>query len=355
MLETINETSSFLDGFEEQESQIINDGTDDGIETINTLDGIETDDTFVPPVEEKEEEKENQEESEEEESDDEVPAFSYKAFLSHLSDEGLVAFEDKEDIPDNVDVVYESVKKTIETGINQYKESIPEQGRQFLEYLEKGGDVNKYLETLQKPLDLNTLDLDSEADQERVLTEYLKLQNYTTEEIKETVTDYKDGLILDKQSKIAAKQLEKAFEKQTEILLKNQELQAEAQKEQYNQYIHTVSNTIDSSESLAGLDVTKAEKDAFRKYLLVRGKDGLTDYEREYQADPVKIQLELAYLKYKKYDFSSAKKAGATALTKKLNWTLKNNETTVKGGKSSSDPKEESNFDAFKSFIPKRK
>lgn len=362
MLEMNNDTSSFLDEFEEEvKTDGVIDGEDDGVEiiesknkskvpeegndikTITNLEDLDVDDS-----DKKDEDPKDKEESNEN-------SFSYKAFLAHLSEEGLVEFEDKEDLEDTPDVVYESINKTIQNGINSYKESIPETGQKFLEYLEKGGDANKYIETLQKPLDINSLDLESESDQEKVTREYLKTQDYSSEEIDETITDYKENLLLDKQSKIAAKQLNKSFEKRTEKLLQEQEQIAESQKQDYINHINNISNTIDTSETLAGLTVAKTEKDSFRKYLLIKGKDGLTDYERELQTDPVKTQLELAYLKFKKYDFGAAKKQGESEASKKLNWSLKNNESTLKGGKSSQEIKQEDNLNAFRSFMGKQK
>lgn len=366
MLENINESSlqDLLGDFEEEnKTDNIIDGDDDGsveiIEPKKTNQAVEEDSNSIEVITEIEGLEETEDEDDSENSNEEETQsgdqFSYKAFLSHLKDQGLVEFEDKEDLTDDVEIVYESVKKTIQSGIDSYKESIPDEGRMFLEYLEKGGDPKKYIESVSVPLDIASLDLDSEADQERVLREYLKTQDYTSAEIDETINDYKDSLLLDKQSKVAAKKLEKTFEKRTELLLKEQEAQAEYAREQYNANINMISNTIDSSDNLAGLELTKSEKDTFRKYLLVRDKDGLTAYERELQEDPVKTSLELAYLKFKKYDFASAKKAGETQANKNLIWKLKNNEQTIKGGKSSEEVKQESNLDAFKSFIPKRK
>lgn len=363
MLEMNNDSNSFLDEFEEEGKDIIIEGTDDdSVEIVNDNKNINKDVTndikTITEIEVEDEEadasSDDTDNSSEEETED-GEKFSYKAFLSHLNDEGVISFEDKEDLPDTPEVVYESVKKTITDGINSYKESIPEEGQKFLDYLEKGGDPKRYIDTLQAPIDLQAIDLDLESDQEKVLREYLKTQDYTPEEIDETITDYKDNLLLDKQSKVAAKKLEKTFEKRNEILLQEQEQVAEQQREQYNNYINTINNGIDTSDSLAGLEVTKAEKDSFKKYLLVRGKDGLTDYEREYQQDPVKTQLELAYLKFKKYDFGSAKKAGESAAVKQLNWKLKNNESTIKGGKSSQEVKQESDLSAFRSFMNKKK
>lgn len=361
MLENIddNELNSLLGEFEETSQKIITDGEEEEVEIIgkkdapkakedsNEIDTVSSlEELGIEDSEENEEGKEDNKESED--------SFSYKAFLSHLSEQGLVQFEDKEDLEDTPDVVYESISKTIQSGIQGYKESIPSEGKQYLEYLEKGGDSSKYFETLQKPFDISSMDLDSESDQERVVREYLKLQDYSGAEIDETIEDYKTGLLLDKQAKVASKKLEKSFEKRTEALLQEQEALQEAQREQYNQYINTVNTTIESVDNIAGLEVTKAEKDSFRKYLLIRDKDGLTAYEKELQADPVKTSLELAYLKFKKYDFASAKKQGETEASKKLNWRLKNSEQTVKGGKSSQEVKQESDLSAFRQFMNKK-
>lgn len=361
ILQELNDTSSFLNDFEEE--SIIKEGKEGVDDIINAEipddDGIKilTDTEGLPfnPEDENKQEDESTEDTEDKSEDEEGDKFSYKAFLSHLNDEGVIAFEDKEDLDDTPDLVYESVKTTIQEGIKSYKDSIPDEGKRFLDYLEKGGDPTKYIETLQKPLDITSLDLDSEADQERVMREYLKTQDYTSEEIDETIADYKEGLLLDKQSKVAAKKLEKTFEKRTQDLIKQQELEAESKAEQYNTYINTVSSTIDNSSELAGLEITKAEKDSFKKYLLARDKEGLTAYERAYQEDPVKTQLELAYLKFKNYDFASAKKKGESEATKKLNWKLQSNDKTVKGKSSVEVKDEDGSFDAFKAFLGKQK
>lgn len=345
MLEQTNDASSFLDDFELDSSNDI----------ITEVDGLEGVDKLEFKPEDQEQEKFVPDEEEEEQKEDEQEeGFSYKAFLTHLNEQGLVQFEDREDLEDTPDVVYESINRTVQEGIKSYKDSIPETGKQFLDYLEKGGDPKKYIDTLQRPINLDKLDLDNESDQELVMREYLKLSDYSSEEIDETIADYKDGLLLDKQSKVAFKKLEKSFDKRNESLIKEQEAYAESQREQYANYQKLVDTTIESSTNLAGLEITKAEKDSFKKYLLLRDKDGLTSYEREVQEDPVKTQLELAYLKFKKYDFASAKKQGESEATKKLNWKLKNNDKTVTGGKSSQEVKDEGGLGAFGFFKRKQ-
>lgn len=355
MLEELKDTSSFLSEFEEEnKTPIIKEGEEE-IENPIKPPVVESDEILKNITHFETEEVENDEVEEVEDNSEVEEGFSYKAFLSHLNEEGVVSFEDSDDVEDKVEVVYESISNTIKQGINSYKESIPETGKKFLEYLEKGGDVDKFIETLSRPLDLQTLDLESEADQEKVVREFLKNQDYSADEINETITDYKDSLILDKQAKVASKKLEKTFEKRNENLLREQEELSNQRANQINEYINAVSSTIDNSTSFAGLEVPKAEKDTFKRYLLARDKEGLTAYEKEIQEDPIKTQLELAYLKFKKFDFGAAKKQGETEATKKLNWKLKTNDGTVKGGKSTDRVKNESDFSAFEMFKSRQK
>ena len=282
--------------------------------------------------------------------------YSFKALASYLSEEGLIDFEDSEDLEDNEEVLKQSVKTTIEKEINAYKESIPEKAKQLIEYIEKGGDIDSYLSKLQKPFDVKNIDFDSEADQEKVVREYLKNQEYSQEEIDETISDYKDSLILEKQAKVATKQLEKHYDKVEQSLLAEQEAIQEARKEQYSQYLSNVNTVIDNSDTLAGLPLTNKEKLDFKRYLLSPDKEGLTQYAKEVAENPVQTQLELAYLKYMKYDFSKAMKKGETLATQKIKNIFKANETTIKTGKSVNETSQESdNLSAFRTFLGKNK
>lgn len=301
------------------------------------------------------EETENESEEQEAEEDD-AESYSYKALLTHLDNEGLVEFEDSEDLEDSPELIFESVKKTIEKGIEEYKNSIPDKAKNLIEYLEKGGDIDKYLETIQKPFDLKAIDLESESDQELVMREFLKTQDYTPEEINETINDAKESLILEKQAAIAAKKLDKIFSKKSEALIAEQEQAQELQKQQYTEYISNINNTIESSSELAGLPLTNKEKEAFKNYLLAVDKQGLTQYQKEVNENPIKTQLELAYLKFMKYDFSKAMKQGETKAVKKFKDVFKRSETTVKTGRSANEIESSNNdLSAFKAFLNKNK
>lgn len=309
------------------------------VETTEETEEVETEETQEEVVEDKT-------------SDIDSESISYKALLSVLNDEGLVTFEDSDDLEDNPDLVFNTVKKTIEEGINSYKDSIPDEGKQFLEYLENGGNPSKYFEALQKPIDFENIDLESEENQKLVIKEYLKTQDFTNEEIDETLNDLEESLLLEKQAKTYSKKLEKILEKNKEILIQKQAEEVAESQRQYTQYISELNKVIETSDSMAGLPLTKREKEDFRSYLLDRDRSGLTRYEKDLQDNSVKTQLELAYLKYKKYDFTAASKKGETAATQKFKNILRSKDNTVKGQSNRVDVSsgDKADFSAFKAF-----
>lgn len=342
------QNNNLLTQFLDQDSfeNLFNTSEEDNIKDTSELEKEEIEKT---EEEKKEVEEEKITETTEEKTEENEIEFSFKTLASILADEGLVEFEDSENLQDSPEIIYESIKKSIDSGINSYKESIPNKAKEILEYLEQGGDIDKYLESLEKPFDINKLDLENESDQEKITREFYKLQNYDSEEIEEKIQDLKDSLLLEKESKLATKKVGKYFEDRSNALIQEQQALNDKAKKEYDDYINGLTSTINSSESLAGLSLTKDEKDNFKAYLLNVDKNGQTQYQREIAENPIQTQLELAYLKFKKFDYSNAIKAGETNAVKKWKSIIKSNETTVKGGKSYTDAKENSDFSAFKS------
>lgn len=265
------------------------------------------------------------------ESEEEEVEYSYKALASYLAEQGVIDFEDSDDIEDTPEIIEEAVLNTAKNMVQEYKESIPIEGKLFLDYLEKGGDPAKYIQTLEKPIDFDNFDLEDEGNQKRVIKEFLANQGYTSEEIDEEIKDYEDALILGKKAKTAANKLKGVYSKQKEALIAQQEQELKNRQKQVEEYIDNIKSTIESSNSLAGLSISKTDKKKFEQYLLGRDKEGLTQYERDLQKDPVKTQLELAYLKFKNYDFSKIKNQAITEETKRIKGVFKTKDTTVKG------------------------
>lgn len=279
--------------------------------------------------------------------------YSFKAIAEYLGSEGVVDVDGLDDLEDNPEVLTYIVEKSVKNKIKEYKESLPPLVSQLAEYLENGGDVDKFVSTLSKPIDYKTIDLESEDNQELVVREYLKTQEYDTNDIDELIESYKDSLVLEKQAQMATKQLSKVDGKRTEQLVKEQELEAQESQKQLDEYISTVKNTITGSKQLAGLNIEDREKELFTDYILKRNpKTGLTKYQEELNENYVKNSVELAYLKFKKYDFSKAEKKAESEAAKKLKAKVFGKSESAPKGKTR-EAADSVDFSAFRSMFGK--
>lgn len=338
------------------EEFISNDDSDDSEEKDLEDESIEVEET-----KEEEDDKDTSKDDEEEISeidDDSIEEdkdieYSYKALANFLAEEGAIDFEDSEDIEDTPDIIKDAVFNTAKNMVEEYKESIPEEGKDFLDYLEKGGDPSKYFQSLERPIDFNELNLEDDKNQKRVVGELLKSQGYSDDEIKETIQDYEDGLILEKQAKLASKKLEKVYEKKKEQLIASQQKEIEDRNKNAETYINEIKNTISTSDSLGGLSINNSDKKSFEKYLLQRDKEGLTQYEKELKDNPIKTQLELAYLKFKKFNFAKVANKVKTDEARRIKGLVKSKDATTKGGSKRVKSVDEtgSDFSAFESFL----
>lgn len=332
------------------------------VEPVKSLEELQKELEEVEKAEAKEEVEETKEEnskkevkdkSKKEEKTEEEAEYSFKPFIDTMIEHGVldtIEGEVGETAEDLVEAFETTVTNRVVNGIDEYKESIPELGKRFLEYLERGGDPSRFIEAQSGPIDFANLDLTDESNQKTVLREYLKIQGYTNDEIKETIQDYEDGVILEKQAKLATKKLEKYQERQTEILLKEQENEIKEREKALNEYVTNVQKIIKESKALAGLELSDKDRKEFEPYLFKKGKDGLTQYQRDLGENPILTQAELAFLKFKKYDFAKAAKKGESEAARKIRESIvSKTETTVKGDTANTTGK--SDFSAFEKMM----
>ena len=372
MLEIKNDASLF-EGFELEEPLVeeakkdskdivnfeIGSGSTLGAEIEKNLAGIEEekkeDKEKVEEVEAKEETKVEETEEKDEADDVETvdPAYSFKAIGEYLKAEGVIDVDGFDELEDSPEVLSYIVEKSVSKGVDRYKESLPPLVSQLVDYLENGGDETKFLETLQKPLDLKSIDLEVESNQELVVREYLKSLEYDVEDIDELIETYKDSLVLEKQSNIAMKKLNVSDSKRTEQLVKEQAEEAKENQKKVDEYIEKVKGTVNNTKQLAGLNIEDTEKNTFIDYMLKRSpKSGLTKYQEELNEDYVKNSVELAYLKFKKYDFSKIEKKAQSQAAKDLkNKVFGKTEGAPKGKTQSAA--EGVDFSAFRSMFGK--
>lgn len=128
----------------------------------------------------------------------------------------------------------------------QFFESLPEELQIAARYVAEGGqDMKGLFATLAATEEVKTLDIKKEADQERIIVDYLTATGYgTSEEIAEEIEIWKDLGKLEAQASKFKPKLDKMQEKVVARKLEQQELKRKQQEQASKQYMENVYNTL---------------------------------------------------------------------------------------------------------------
>jgi len=128
----------------------------------------------------------------------------------------------------------------------QFFESLPKELQIAARYVADGGqDIKGLFSTLAQVEEQKSLDVKSERDQERIITEYLSATGYgTTEEIAEEIEIWKDLGKLEQQAMKFKPKLDKMQEKVVQQKLQEQELKKKQQEQASQQYMKNVYETL---------------------------------------------------------------------------------------------------------------
>lgn len=234
----------------------------------------------------------------------------YDVLSKTLIDEGVL--EETEDLKDTPESFSEVVTKTVDKRVDDYIAEIPDEYRNIIDFMRNGGSANEYLQS-KATIDYSNLNLKDEGIQNALVAEILKQENYTEDEIKEKLLDYKDLDRLEKEakraSKVFAKQQDdrvKAYDKSIIKATKDQEKAEEAE-------IEELGKTIDSLKEIAGFKLNKKRKDDFKKYLFDVDNQGETAASRASKLPENRIKL--YFMDFVGYKFDDLEKAATTKKT----------------------------------------
>ena len=213
---------------------------------------------------------------------------------------------------------------------------------QYLQYRYNGGDPKKYFQASAPTVDYASVEIqeDDVATQRAVVHEHLRRMNYSEEEIAETIQDYVDAGILERNAKRSLTKLQKHQEGEAQRLLEQQAAEAQRNQQHVQQQWMNIQQTIQQG-SLRGFNVPEADKAKFYSWMSeARDNQGRTQRMIEQETMDLETQLALEYLIYKKFDLT--KLVGSAAATKKaqnLKARLQNSQPAskrMKGGKGNS-------------------
>lgn len=213
---------------------------------------------------------------------------------------------------------------------------------EYLQFRYNGGDPKKYFQASAPAVDYSTLEIheDDVSTQRAIVQEHLRYMNYSEEEIAETIQDYVDAGILERNAKRSLTKLKTVQEQQARQLVEQQEQEAKQMQQQVQEQWTSIQNTIQQG-NLRGFNIPEADKGRFYAWMSeAKDNQGRTQRMIDQQQMDLETQLALEYLLYKKFDLN--KLVQSTAATKKaqnLKTRLQNNAPAskrMKGGKGNS-------------------
>lgn len=198
--------------------------------------------------------------------------------------------------------------------------------KELNDYIANGGKYEDYFKMQTQISELDTLDLDEEEDQKKVIREYYKSTGYTDTQIDKKISRWEDAGVLEDEAKESFDLLKEVKEKEKTQAIKEQE-QARIQQEKTQQEFYTnIVNKIEDLKEIKGIKIPAEDRKKLKDYALKVESDGKTKYQKDLGKDIVTSFIEQAYFTMKGDSFvKSAKRSGETSAVSKLRASMKTN------------------------------
>lgn len=279
-----------------------------------TIPEVETIDQFETKVEQ-----ENKEELQE-------TALEEVESLESFKDEGEEIAEESEESSNNSsssdeqDSLKEIAKWAHELGIFDYEEdkfesseeyfkekffekvkkeainSLPDELKYLADGYMKGIPLNDLINSKAREESFESINDDNlkedEGLQEELVGQWLALQDHDQDEIKEKIESYKDGLLLEKEAKVALKKLKKYEQSYQQQLAAQAEEQQKMAQRQYEEQLNQLKKDIESTESfIPGVAMQKQDKEKLFMAITRRDRNGKTELENKMSSKEMQLAV----------------------------------------------------------------
>lgn len=316
-------------------------------------DGSEEDDREEGDADTKDKGAGKQAEKEEgDKSKEDAPAASeagLQDLIQSLVDEEVLSFNEEKEYDLSKEGLKELIQETKEkaekTALDKFKEGLGEDGKNMLDAISKGLSVDEYI-AMQQQVDFSKVDLTNETNQKYLVEDWLRVQDYTPEEIKELIKDYEETGILEKQAKISQKKLTEWQEKQNQKLIEQKEESRKLQEQEEAKAAEEFKKEVLNTREISGFKIDKKQAEKLYEYITKPvGKDGRTQFQQD---DDMDKRLLYAYMSMTGFDKSKLSKEIATKQAIKLKKGLSNHKDVNATPKSSGEPVKRGNQEAPK-------
>ena len=263
------------------------------------------------------------EEEIQEETSEEGEASQLGVIANFLKEEGIVDFEEEE-FEDSEEGFQKIIQNEISKGIEKYKQDLDPLAQEFIEYVDKGGDPQKFVKATSD-VDFSKIDVKmidgKENLQKQLVAELMRREGFSQDEILSDIQDFVDGGLIGKRANRALSKLKTMQTSQRKSLLKEQETAALRKEEEHKTFLSSLKEDIDSREEIAGFNIGKKRKDFYDYITKPDRKTGKTRLVMDSEKDE-DSQIKMAWLYYNKFDFTKIEKKARTKATSSLKANL---------------------------------
>lgn len=172
----------------------------------------------------------------------------------------------------------------------------------YMRYRMNGGDPDKFIKANNTSID--SIEEVTDENSKDIVSTYLKTMGFDENDIKETIEDYEDTGILEKQAKKVLPKIKEHYKKEKEALIQQQEQERQAEIENANKYWESVRETVKAGK-IKNIAIPEADKKKFFDWLAVPVENNKSKRDIQREAMELEDQLALEYLMYKNLDISN--------------------------------------------------
>jgi len=285
----------------------------------------------APTAEEKDSE-EPVSEKEEESSDEEDEGDALRVFAELQREKGLIDYNDDE-FEGNEEWLLAKVEDTVNSKVQDYKDSMPSEIKYLLDNYEDGVPLNNLLNMQSQEQVYESITLESveksEALQKNLVKDLLMKSGWSEERANKKIQRYEDAGVLYEEAEEALSSLVDVQKQQKEDYVVKQKEEQKQRIQAHEQWLGDLKDHIAKKEEiLPGFTLSVKDKDNLYKGITKLDKNGENEIMRLRKKDP-EFDLKIAYLAtVLKWDFSAFERQSTTKSTRKLAAAIKSTKKT---------------------------
>jgi hypothetical protein len=206
------------------------------------------------------------------------------------------------------------------------------------EFVRDGGSVKDfYAKVYKAEINIDSVDLTKVDSQKAVIRENLRNRGYSEQRIDKLISRYEEQDALEEEATDSLEEVKESREKTKQQLLANQKIAQQDAVDSQLMFVQNVEKIIKDTESIRGISIPDKEKKALVEYIFRPGKDGMTNYQRDYNSN-LKNLVESAYFTMKGDTLvNNIQKRAASDAVKNLKTKLKAKDNSIKNTGSDMD------------------